>query len=90
MDGNVEWQVGIRIVVDHGMEGKLENGAPQVQLYSKVDSRTHNEGQYPSGDVVSICDVAVAKASIQISEEHFCYRKNMGVLCTTTVIPFDI
>ena len=88
MDGNVEWQVGIRIVVDHGMEGKLENGAPQVQLYSKVDSRTHNEGQYPSGDVLSICDVAVAKASIQISEEHFCYGKNMGAPLYHNSYPF--
>ena len=36
-------------------EGKLESNAPRVRLCSQDDSRTHNEGQTPGGDVFSSC-----------------------------------
>ena len=35
-------------------ERKLESDAPQVWLYRQVESRNHNEGQSPSGDVVGV------------------------------------
>ena len=35
-------------------EVKLESNAPRVRLYSQDDSRTHNEGQSPGGDVLSM------------------------------------
>ena len=64
-------------------EGKLESNAPRGCTV-KMIQRTHNEGQSPGGDVLSMWCCG-NQAAIQISEGVIIYyRKKTGSLCNNS------
>ena len=72
-------------------EGKLESNAPQEWLYNQADSRTYNEGQSPSCDVVSTwCRGNKGYDSDPRRSPVFVIGKRQAALIVTTVVPFDI
>jgi len=71
-------------------EGKPESDAPLEWLHSQADSRTHNEGQSPSSDVVSTrCSSNQGYDSDLRRSPVFAIGKRQAAF-VTTVIPFDI
>ena len=67
----------------------MESNAPRVRLCSQDDSRTHNEGQTPGGDVFSMWYCGNQGYDSDSEAAIFIIGKRQAAF-VTTVIPFDI